>query len=538
MSHAVDLIITLGSLKSIEFASIGEVNVIIGPNNSGKTTFLRAIGDPSNWMTQASPQREVVQRIDRVRLLNDGSVKFYVPSVPVNRDLASNQWYTGETNVKQALLSQRERDEFSAVKTSLNRASLRLKRKLQYLWHRRKSAYKAPYGPVHQLDPEATNMAGRLAYILAAEKRLSDSIDKFVSEVIPGCPGFTVKAVKPDVTAEAAMQQIYVGDYPLEAVGGGVEQTLAIAIALIAEDPKCNLLIEEPETNLHPSSQRTLVRKIMELRQDRTIFITTHSPVILNEIARYEGVNVYRIWPNMAEGEKITPSQTTSNFRDALDGIGARPSDILQANCVVWVEGPTEAIVLRHLIELYYPDRYVEHTDMEFMFTGGSSIAHMGSEDGRLIDVLRMCRNAFLLFDRDAPVSEPMNRKGRPDLRTVRHVSQHVTWGYEFEWYYPEPVVAELFKKVDAKQLFGPDKGSKPFYKALHEAGGPAAPSKAETAQKIVATMNALEREKAKQLWSEGLAGTDLEKLLDDIVGAIERSRADVGLPSITPPNP
>lgn len=30
MSHTVDLVVTLGSLKSIEFASIGAVNVIIG----------------------------------------------------------------------------------------------------------------------------------------------------------------------------------------------------------------------------------------------------------------------------------------------------------------------------------------------------------------------------------------------------------------------------------------------------------------------------------------------------------------------------
>jgi hypothetical protein len=308
--------------------------------------------------------------------------------------------------------------------------------------------------------------------------------------------------------------------------------------ALITEDPKCTLLIEEPETNLHPSSQRTLIRKIMELRRDRMIFITTHSPVILNEIARSDGVNVYRIWPNMDERERITPSRTTSELRDALDGLGARPSDILQANCVLWVEGPTEAIVLRHLIELFHPGRYVEHTDMEFMFTGGSSITHMGSEDDRLIDVLRICRNALMLFDRDDCVDKDMKRKGRPNLSDFPHVTEHVTWGYEFEWYYPPSRVDEVFKKVDATQLFGPDRGSKPFYEALHEAGGPKAPSKAETAQKIVAKMDALDSEEAKRLWSEGLAGADLGKLLDKIVNRIELGRAENGLPSAAPPNP
>jgi hypothetical protein len=265
------------------------------------------------------------------------------------------------------------------------------------------------------------------------------------------------------------------------------------------------------------------------------IFITTHSPVILNEIVSKDNVNVYRIRPNMAEGTRITPSRTTSDIREALDGLGARPSDILQANCVLWVEGPTEAIVLRHLIELYHPSRYVEHTDMEFMFTGGSTVTHMGSEDGRLIDLLRICRNAFVLFDRDAPIGAAMNRKGRPALSKLRHVSEHVTWGYEFEWYYPESIVAELFKNVDEKQLFGADKASKPFYKALHDAGGPASPSKSKVAQQVVTKMTSIDPEDARRLWSEGPAGADLTKLLDEIIGRIERGRAD---PSRAPLNP
>jgi hypothetical protein len=43
------------------------------------------------------------------------------------------------------------------------------------------------------------------------------------------------------------------------------------------------------------------------------------------------------------------------------------------------------------------------------------------------------------------------------------------------------------------------------------------------------------EHQAAKRLWSEGPAGADLTKLLDEIVARIEQGRAD---PSSAPPRP
>jgi ABC-type Mn2+/Zn2+ transport system ATPase subunit len=62
----LDLVVSRGQLQSVEFADIGSVNVNIGPNNAGKTTFLKAIL-LKNYVAQigvdSEPRRNSVAKI-------------------------------------------------------------------------------------------------------------------------------------------------------------------------------------------------------------------------------------------------------------------------------------------------------------------------------------------------------------------------------------------------------------------------------------------------------------------------------------------
>ena len=65
-------------------------------------------------------------------------------------------------------------------------------------------------------------------------------ISEFIRDVVPGCPD----VVTDEVGGDHNKLEILVGNEKLSAVGGGVEQTLVLAIALVAEPGDRILLID------------------------------------------------------------------------------------------------------------------------------------------------------------------------------------------------------------------------------------------------------------------------------------------------------
>lgn len=69
-----------------------------------------------------------------------------------------------------------------------------------------------------------------------------------------------------------------------EDVSDGTIQSLAILTALA--DPRNDLLfVEEPENSVHPWIVRQLANQLKKLSREKQVFVTTHSPVILNLVS-------------------------------------------------------------------------------------------------------------------------------------------------------------------------------------------------------------------------------------------------------------
>ena len=68
-------------------------------------------------------------------------------------------------------------------------------------------------------------------------------------------------------------------------MSGGESSVLNLAMAIESESVSKSsiLLVEEPETGLHPTIQRQYVRKLVESAPGRQLFISTHSPYIFEE---------------------------------------------------------------------------------------------------------------------------------------------------------------------------------------------------------------------------------------------------------------
>jgi hypothetical protein len=108
----------------------------------------------------------------------------------------------------------------------------------------------------------------------------------------------------------------------------------------MTESAPVTLVIEEPETNLHPAAQRALLGLLQGWAADRLIVAATHSAVMLDWSPGGD-----RLW-------HVTRDQGTSRVApvDAdplplLNSLGVRP-DVLSADRVLVPEGPSDQDVL------------------------------------------------------------------------------------------------------------------------------------------------------------------------------------------------
>jgi len=276
------------------------------------------------------------------------------------------------------------------------------------------------------------------------------------------------------------------GLIPLSRSGSGLKTLILVLLnllvvpKLVSQDKgKFVFAFEELENNLHPALLRRLFQYIetYALEHEASIFLTTHSSVALDFFGVSSSAQIIHVTHN---GESSHSKEVSAHFDHlgVISELGVKPSDLLQSNGIIWVEGPSDCIYLNRWIDLFSGGSLQEGRDYQCAFYGGSLLARTQftspqDAEAELVNLFRVNSNIVVVCDGDKS-SEKSRIKERvrrisAQVNRIKSVGRNVhmwtTKAREIENYLPGQIISNVlgstttYSDPTQYQLFFPRKG-------------------------------------------------------------------------------
>lgn len=271
------------------------------------------------------------------------------------------------------------------------------------------------------LEPDASNLAPCLHTLQSSNpirfRRFNELVSEIFPEVrqitVPLTPQGYVRVLVWTVDPISEREDLAV---PLLESGTGIGQVLAILYVILTSEHAQTIIIDEPQSFLHPGA----VRKLLDIlkhyqRHQHQYVITTHSPTA---ISAADPQVLLLVKKEGAESivQSLDPAET-SDLELLLNEVGARLSDVFGADNILWVEGPTE--------ERCFPLILSKVSERPLLGTKILAVLHTGDFEGKRAKTIfkiysKLSEGGGLLppaigfiFDR-----EKRDEKGRRDLKS------------------------------------------------------------------------------------------------------------------------
>ncbi|WP_407674198.1 AAA family ATPase [Nodularia harveyana] len=205
----------------------------------------------------------------------------------------------------------------------------------------------------HELKSDASNLAEVLFILQGRIPGMFAQFNELVSIILPEIKWISV-VQKEDSNVEIMVWNLDPKlnrddlSLPLSSCGSGVGQVLAILYILVSSEEPRTLIIDEPQSFLHPGAARKLIEIIKQFPQHQ-YFIATHSPEI---ITAANPSNIIKLQYQDCETKaSVIDSKKIESQNAILDDLGVRLSDVFGADNILWVEGQTEEKCFPLIIE-------------------------------------------------------------------------------------------------------------------------------------------------------------------------------------------
>jgi energy-coupling factor transporter ATP-binding protein EcfA2 len=223
--------------------------------------------------------------------------------------------------------------------------------------------------------------------------------------------------------------------YRLNDLGAGLSQFIILFANLAVRKPPL-LLLDEPELNLHPSLQIDFLTSLASYTTTGSVIFATHSLGLARAIAD----RIFTFSPT-PEGTIVTPFDRTPNYAEFAGELSFSSFRELGFATILMVEGPSEVKAVQQLLRLLDRDHQVV-----VLHLGGSSMIAPRREE-ELAELKRITDSVAVLIDseRNTPEAElsPDRAQFMRDCEALGF-KVHATKLRAFENYLPDHAVKTI----------------------------------------------------------------------------------------------
>ena len=456
-------------LESISLKDCGAINVLLGKNNSGKSTILHAI-EMASLALNVRNWSNFWLKLNMEDLFPEGN-QFEIEIKYPNEEILQIH----SDNFSPRLRTDSPKQSFKSLLFYPDSHHSLLRRNAT-------SPHDIMQGYIKNNSYHEVNALG----LLHTLKRYSDdgkegfnpndyqAIIQSIQEFFPQIEIIDSKQTLHNIPTLVYKEKYSANPKKLDILyaGSGIRQFLDILVKVTISKADV-LLLDEPEVGMHPDLQRDFMRYLIQLSKAKNmqIFMATHSPVILNYT---EDFTYFRVLNN--SGKRLTRRIASNDtIETALGDLGIRPSDFFGSDICIMVEGPTDVIFWECVLELYRDE--LQDIVVNIVQFNGKSAHGLINEKLKINNIIPFRKNLLWIHDKDSGIGESPNKENINFCQKIEECGYqcHILKKRELEFYFPEPLhVAnqrgDLAKEVAIKEILRGNQNAK--YSTLVEAAG------------------------------------------------------------------